>query len=80
VLLEASSMGIPIVTTNDPGCREIVNNGVNGYLIEPNQNDQLENAIIKLIKNPKLRRKIGLKSREIALNNFDLNIIANEYK
>ena len=56
-LLEAAAVGIPIVTTNAIGCREVVNNGINGYLVPIKDSENLSLAIEKLVKSKELRVK-----------------------
>jgi len=69
-LIEAASCGRPIVTTDAPGCRDIVQNGVNGILIPGKDISALSLALQKLIENPELREEMGQKARELVLNNF----------
>jgi len=75
ILLEAASMGKPIVTTNIPGCKEIVEDGVNGFLVPPKDPIALAQAIEKLILNEKLRNQMGEISRKKAIEEFSLNIV-----
>lgn len=70
VLLEAAASGRPIVTTNTPGCREIVKNGENGLLVPVFSTAELADALQLLIEKPELRKKMGTKGREIAMNEF----------
>ncbi len=72
-VLEAMSMGRPVVTTDAPGCRETVVNGVNGYLVPVRNIDALEEAVLKIMDNPELITSFGCKSREIAKSKFDVN-------
>lgn len=69
-LLESAAMGKPIVTTDVPGCREVVDDGVNGFLAPPKDPEALANAIEKLVVNPELREQFGLASRERAVKEF----------
>ena len=75
ILLEAASMRKPIVTTNIPGCREIVNDGINGFLVPPKDSVALAKAIEKLILNDNLRKQMGKISRERVIKEFSLDII-----
>jgi len=77
-LLEAASMGLPIVTTDSPGCNDVVKEGVNGFLVSPRNSEALERAICRLIESPELRRRFGVASRQRALATFDLSRIATE--
>ncbi|UMZ74714.1 glycosyltransferase family 4 protein [Natranaerofaba carboxydovora] len=72
---EAMSVGRPIITTDAPGCRETVVEGENGYLIPTKDSNYLAKTIEEFIKNPDMIKKMGLKSREIAENKFDVNLI-----
>ena len=69
-LLEAASCGRPIVTTDVPGCREIVSNGQNGYLVEARNASALASALSALIADPKLRQQMGQNGRERVLSEF----------
>jgi glycosyltransferase involved in cell wall biosynthesis len=71
-------MGKPIITTDVPGCRDIVENGENGILVPIKDVESLFNAVIKLIDNPELRRKMGEKSRKKAEKEFDEKIVIDQ--
>jgi glycosyltransferase involved in cell wall biosynthesis len=77
-LLEAASMGKPIITTNAPGCRDTVVNGENGILVPIKDVESLFDAVIKLISKPELRRKMGEKSRKKAVAEFDEKIVIDQ--
>jgi glycosyltransferase involved in cell wall biosynthesis len=77
VLLEASSMALPLITTNSPGCNETIEEGKNGILIATDDTAALTDAILKLTEDPDLRLKFGNASRQRAIRNFDLNVVAN---
>ncbi|OJX12141.1 MAG: hypothetical protein BGO77_08275 [Caedibacter sp. 37-49] len=69
-LLEAASCGRAIVTTNVPGCREVVQHGQNGLLVPAKNALALAEAIEYLIKNSTLRKKMGKQGRELIEHNF----------
>ena len=75
VLLEAASMGLPLITTRSPGCTEAVADGVNGFLIPVADGDALEKAILKLIQQPELRKRFGMVSRQKTIKHFDLAVV-----
>ena len=80
VLLEAASVGIPIVTTKVAGCKEIVKDRYNGYLCEPMNSNDLSNCIIKFIKlTIKDKLQMGKNSRKLIENKFNQKIIINKY-
>ena len=62
-LIEAAAAGRPIVTTDVPGCREVVTEGVNGFLVPPQDPKSLATAIDKLLADPDLREKMGITNR-----------------
>ncbi len=72
---EAMSIGRPVITTNCPGCKETVNDGINGFLIPPWSPDMLAEKMIYFIENPEHIEIMGLKSYEIAKNNYDSKIV-----
>lgn len=78
VLLEAAACGLPIVTTNTPGCREVVRDGENGYLVPVRNTQALALALRALINNPALRAEMGRCAREIALAEFSQDYITSE--
>jgi glycosyltransferase involved in cell wall biosynthesis len=80
VLLESAASGRPIITTNRSGCKEVVDNGINGYLVEKNNSDDLINKIEKFIRlSHKDKENMGLKGREKVLNEFDRKIVVDSY-
>jgi glycosyltransferase involved in cell wall biosynthesis len=70
-LTEAAAMGKPIVTTDAPGCREIVDNGVNGLWVPVRDAVALADALERLIRDPELRQRMGEASRRKAVAEFD---------
>lgn len=71
-VLEAMSMGRAIITSNAPGCKETVINGVNGYLTEVKNTKDVAEKMKELIEHPNLVTTMGLKSREMAVDKFDV--------
>lgn len=69
-LLEAAAAGLPIVTTDTVGCREVVNDGDNGFLVPIKNSIKLAEALKILILNPKLCKKMGRRSRERVVHEF----------
>lgn len=77
ILIEAASCGRPIVTTDVPGCREVVKDGENGLLVPAKDAEALKDALLKLINNEELRAEMGKDSREKAVNRFSNEIVNN---
>lgn len=71
-VLEAMSMGRPIITTDAPGCRETVIEAVNGYLVPVGGSVSLAKAMEKFLQNHALIANMGAKSRKIARERFDV--------
>jgi len=76
--LEACACGNPIITTDSVGCRESVKEGVNGFLIEPQNLDALVKPMEFFITNPDKIKEMGIASRNYAKERFDVNIINND--
>ena len=80
VLLEASACGRAVITTNRPGSREIVDDGVNGYLVrEKDSNDLIEKVEKYLSESKDERIKMGLSGRKKVEKDFDRQIVVNKY-
>jgi glycosyltransferase involved in cell wall biosynthesis len=73
-LLEATACGLPIVTTDTPGCRDVVTNGVNGLLVPVKNAQAIADALEILILDPELRRRMGSAGREVAVNFSNIKI------
>jgi glycosyltransferase involved in cell wall biosynthesis len=74
-LLEASAMAKPIITTNNVGCRQVVDDGVNGLLVPVRDSKSLAEAMLRLIKNPEMRVNMGTAGREKMLREFDESLV-----
>jgi glycosyltransferase involved in cell wall biosynthesis len=74
-LLEAAACGIPIITTDVPGCREVVRHGVNGFLIPPRNAAALAASVKRLYEEPADRVRMGRAGRETVLSDFDQRIV-----
>jgi glycosyltransferase involved in cell wall biosynthesis len=72
-ILEALAMGRPVVTTDTPGCREAVRDGVNGFLVPPRDPEALAAAMERLIMRPELIPRMGLESRRAAEEKYDVH-------
>ena len=69
-LIEGAAYGLPIVTTNTVGCKDVVEDGVNGFLVPIKDVEQLSKRILELIKSKDLRNKMGMASFNIASRKF----------
>ena len=75
VLLEAASCSRPAVAFDVPGCREVIENNVNGFLVEFGNEYELEKVLTKLINNNELCNQMGEKGRKIVEREFSSKII-----
>lgn len=74
-LIEAAACALPLVTTDVPGCREVVSDGVDGLIVPPRDAAALAAAIARLCDDPALARRLGLAARSKALAAFDERIV-----
>ena len=69
--VEAAAMGLPLVLTDIRGCREVVTDGQNGFLVPARDAGALAGALLRLIADPQMRRRFGEANRRKALEAFD---------
>lgn len=74
-LVEAAACARPLVATDVPGCREVISNGVNGYLVPVDNAASLAAAIEKLADDECERKEMGKASRRLAEEKFDVRLI-----
>jgi len=79
VVLEAAATGLPLITTNVPGCRECVKHGCNGLLVEPGNIVELAEAMETLILNKSNLSMYSKNSHEMIKNHYSLELISREY-
>jgi len=79
VLLEAQALGRPIVTTDVPGCREAIENGKTGFLVQVKDEHSLANAIEKLITNDELCLEFSHNARALAEQKFDIEQVVKTH-
>lgn len=77
-ILEALSIGLPILTTNTPGCNLTVNEGVNGYLFEPGSSDEILRVITQLLEEKDLLHSKAEASRTLAVKRFSMDVIVGQ--
>ena len=75
VLMEAAAFGLPVITTDVPGCRDAVIQNKTGLLVPVGDHFKLAEAIKKLIIDIEFRKKLGENNRKHAVKNFDFNKI-----
>ena len=77
-LIEAAACGRAIVTTDAPGCREIVKKGQNGLLVPLGDSAALAEALTTLIRDPELRQRMGEIGRKLVENHFSIEHVEQE--
>jgi N-acetyl-alpha-D-glucosaminyl L-malate synthase BshA len=78
-LLEGMSTGLPMIATKVGGVNEIINHGKNGLLIPPKHPEELAQAILRLYKDLKLRRKLGERARRTVIERYTAEKVVNQY-
>ena len=79
-MLEACASGRPIITTDRPGCREIVDDGINGFVIAEQNSKDLTDKIEQFLHlNLDQREKMGVTARKKVEREFDRQIIVSKY-
>ena len=80
ILLQACSMCRPIITSNAPGCKDIVDNNSNGYICNVRDVDDLEDKFNNFLNlNIVEKEQMGLKARSLIEKKFDENIVNDKY-
>ena len=80
VLQESLACGRPIIATDRPGCKEIIEDGVNGFVVKAKDtNDVIEKVEKFLSLSNKQRAQLGLNGRKKVEEKFDRNIVVNKY-
>lgn len=74
-ILESLSVGLPIITTDMPGCRETIVENKNGILIPPKNQERLTEAMKYFLDHPDQVETMGLESRKMAETKFDVDLI-----
>jgi glycosyltransferase involved in cell wall biosynthesis len=79
-LLEAAAMGLPLVSTDMPGCRDVIRDGWNGVLVPPRDVAALTRALLRLVEaEPDVLRQMGENSRDYVERRFTLEHVADAY-
>ena len=79
-LLEAMSAGLPIVATKVEGIEEIIQDGKNGRLVEPAEPMALSQAIIQLLSDEELRKRLGSAGEALVKENYTIDIMCERYE
>jgi glycosyltransferase involved in cell wall biosynthesis len=77
-LIEGAACGCPLVASDIPGCREVVENGLNGLLVPRRDAQTLAEALLSVLSDEKLMLKMGAESRKIAVSKYSVEKIVAE--
>ena len=80
VLLEAMSMGIPVISSKMAGVPEIVTDGVTGYMVTPGNVDELADAVVKMWQNKSLYKTMAINARKLMVEKFDKTVQFEEFR
>ncbi|WP_318443398.1 glycosyltransferase family 4 protein [Photobacterium leiognathi] len=78
-LIEAASCGLPIITTNVPGCRQMIDDGLNGILVKAKDSISLAKAIEDLVNDENKLKSMGEYSRKMAVEKFDYKHVLSSF-
>ncbi|HAW35439.1 MAG TPA: glycosyltransferase family 1 protein [Erythrobacter sp.] len=74
-VLEAMAMGRPVITTDTPGCRDTVVDGVSGLLVQKGDSDALAAALLRLLENPAEAESLGAAGFQLASRKYDVRLV-----
>lgn len=75
---EAMAIGRAVITTDVPGCRDTVVNGVNGFLVQRGSSSDLIQKMLRFVDSPELITSMGLQSHKLAVERFDVHKVNND--
>lgn len=77
--LEAMRYAIPVIAGNSGGVPDVVQNGTTGLLVNPDDADQVAEAILALLQNPDQAHRLGINARRVVGERYTWNLIAKSY-
>jgi glycosyltransferase involved in cell wall biosynthesis len=77
---EAMASGLPVIATAVGGVPDLIDDGVNGLLVPPNDETALMHALQNLVNQADLRRQIGLAARQYAVSHLDVRYMVRQYE
>ncbi|UCG32235.1 MAG: glycosyltransferase [Phycisphaerales bacterium] len=78
-LLEAMAAGLPVIACDVPGCRELIDNTVNGFLVPPRSSPAIAGAVARLLAQPVLARRLGQAASRAVLRHYSQHVCHANY-
>jgi polysaccharide deacetylase family protein (PEP-CTERM system associated) len=78
-LLEAALAGLPIITTDLPGCRDVVSDGVTGVIVPPSEPGELAERILDLLRDRTAASLLGTRAKELVKREFGLQLVVDRH-
>jgi glycosyltransferase involved in cell wall biosynthesis len=79
VLVEAAAAGLPVVASDVPGCRAIVQDGVSGWLVPVGDVARFERTIGSALRDPESRSAFGVAGRRVVRDRFNVDLVVDRY-
>ncbi|WP_369769507.1 glycosyltransferase family 4 protein [Flavobacterium sp. WC2416] len=76
--IEAMAMGKSVVTSNIGWSKEVIDDGIDGFLVQPSQHSEYANKIIQLLQNEGLQKELGIEARKKIERKFSMSIVAQQ--
>lgn len=80
VILEAMAAGLPVVSTRTGAAAEIIQDGVNGLLVDAGSSEQIRDAIIRIVSDEDFAQRIGIEARATIASTYAIEIVAERYR
>jgi polysaccharide deacetylase family protein (PEP-CTERM system associated) len=78
-LLEAALASLPIVTTDLPGCRDVVKDGLTGLIVPPSSPTELAGRILDLLRDRATARSMGVRAKDLVSREFGLQLVTDRH-
>lgn len=80
VILEAMAAGLPVVSTRTGAAAEIIQDGVNGLLVDAGSSEQIRDAIVRIVSDEDFAQRIGIEARATIASTYAIEIVAERYR
>jgi glycosyltransferase involved in cell wall biosynthesis len=80
VILEAMSVGLPVIATRVGAAPDIINDGVSGLLVDSGKSDQIRDAIVRILSDEHFAQRIGREARSVIETHYTIEVVADQYR